>query len=156
MHATRLFLRGLSTALALATIASCRDAVGPDDIVGMYTLEARDGQPLPALVYSSGTEELFLMGETLWFRSGGLGVRTWVQERRMAGGVTEELNAERDFRYRIVNDRIEIEVICGPLELCTPPPHLVLHRVESSLTTLPVPGSQPALLYRLASPVLLD
>lgn len=156
MHPARFLLRGFSAALALAAIAACSDALGPDDVVGLYTLEARDGHPLPALVYSSGTEELFLMGETLWFRSGGRGARTWVQELRTAGGETEELNAEREFLYRIVNGRIEIDMICGPLENCTPPPHLVLYRVETGLITMPVLGSQPALTYRLASPVLLD
>lgn len=67
---------------------------------------------------------------------------------------TEELNDERDFRYRIVNGRIEM--LCGPLEICTPPPHLVLYQTDDGLMTMPVLGSQPALTYRLASPVLVD
>src|SRR5687768_7058226 len=39
---------------------ACSDSVGPVNVVGLYILEARDGQPLPVLVYSSGSGDLFL------------------------------------------------------------------------------------------------
>src|SRR5688500_11185787 len=89
---------------------ACSDSVGPVNVVGLYILEARDGQPLPVLVYSSGSGDLFLTYESLRFAGDGRGVRTAVHERRISGGETEATSYATDFAYRIVQDRIEIAI----------------------------------------------
>lgn len=134
-------------ALILAGISACGDPLSPEDVAGMYRLTSRDGAPLPVLVYSGNATDVFLVSETLVLRPDHTGQIAVVQEIRRVGGETETLTYSRDLGYDIVDDRIEITMICGPAELCTPPPHLVLYRSAVGLNTLEAPGTAPKLSY---------
>jgi hypothetical protein len=147
-------LRALSLVVAASTLG-CSDSLSPLDVAGAYTLETRDGASLPVMVYADASRNIFLVSETLVFRAGGRGTITWVQEHRHVGGPTETITSTRDFSYEILDDRIEITMICGPLELCTPPPHLVLSRSSRGLQSIAAPGTQPMLSYVRVSPGFL-
>jgi hypothetical protein len=121
--------------------------LSPLEIAGAYALESRDGHRLPVLMYAGGGTDIFLMSETLVLRADRRGSMTWVHEHRRVGSETETMTSERDISYDIVDERIEITMICGPLELCTPPPHLVLFRSSRGLESIAATGSQPILSY---------
>ena len=133
--------------LVATTVGACGDPLGPSDVAGRYVLQYRDGKPLPVLLHAGGTVDVFLNAETLLLRVDGTGVITVTLENRRVGGETDVAQHERHVAYRIVNGRIEIDFMCGPLELCTPPPHLVLQRFEGGLRTIPVGTSPPNLSY---------
>jgi hypothetical protein len=139
-------LRALSLAAA-ASVLACSDSLSPLDIAGVYALESRDGQRLPVLMYAFGATEIFLMSETLVLGADRGGSMTWVYEERHEGADTQTTTSERDISYDILDDRIEIAMICGPTELCSPPPHLVLYRSSRGLESLAAPGPQPLLSY---------
>lgn len=135
------------TLAAAALLTACGDSLSPLDIAGVYALETRDGAALPVMVYADASRNIFLVSETLVFRADERGTITWVQEHRHVGDGTETITSERDISYDIVDDRIEVTMICGPAENCTPPPHLVLSRSSRGLQSIAAPGTQPMLSY---------
>lgn len=142
--------RSVFGALAFAVVSTagaCSDSLAPADISGVYALESREGVRLPTLIHEGDAADIFLMSETLILRADRSGLRAVVQEYRRIGGDTETATWERELSFDIVDGRIEIAMICGPLELCTPPPHLVLYPFERGLRTLTLPGAVPALSY---------
>lgn len=138
--------RAWAVAAAVAGMA-CSDPVSPLDVAGTYLLESRDGARLPVLVYAGGGTDIYLRSETLVVRADGGGRMTQVHEYRSLAGDTETITSVRDISYHLVEERVEITVLCGPLENCTPPPHLVLHRSSRGLESMAAPGHEPTLSY---------
>ena len=149
MNTSRIRRRILSARAVVlaATIGACGGPLAPSDVPGLYTLKARDGAPLPVLVYSGGTIDIFVISETLRFFPARTGLHSAVHEHRAVGGGIEVQRQSREFSYEVIDDRIEITMICGPLENCTPPPHLVLYRFGEGLRTMPPPRGPPMLWY---------
>jgi hypothetical protein len=139
-------LRALVVAAA-ASVLACGDPLSPLDIAGTYALESRDGARLPVLMYAGGAMDIYLMSETLVLRADRGGAMTWVHEHRRVGGETETITSERALSYDTVDERIEITMICGPAELCAPPPHLVLRRSSRGLESIAAPGPEVTLSY---------
>lgn len=135
-------------AWTLATLGACSDSFGPADIAGAYALAVQDGKPLPVLLHSGPTMDVLLVSETLLFHADGTGRRSATMEERRAGGETVMVHSERTFTYDVVEGRIEVAMFCGPTELCSPPPHLVLYRSGQDLRSTATPGSLPTVYVR--------
>ena len=144
--ATRIAFRTLALAAASLGIA-CGSPLSPAKVTGVYALESRGGAALPALILSSDAMDVYLISETLVLGANGRGQRSAVQEIRRIGEETETTTWQRQLVYDSVDDRIEITMICGPAELCTPAPHLVLYRSARGLQTRDDAGAPPVLSY---------
>jgi hypothetical protein len=90
--------RSLMSLLLLGVGLSCKDASGPDDLVGIWRLETVSGQSLPFLLEQDGAFKVELTGETVELLASGR--QTMVTSFRVTdGGVvtTESIPAPGNY-----------------------------------------------------------
>ena len=152
-HSTTHFRAPLLAALLAGAVAlGCGDSLGPDDVAGRYALQAIAGEPLPAVSFTGADVTVRVLAETLVLRADGTGTATVheeVEELSLPPGTTRsDRRWERALRFRARDDRLEIEFICGPGELCVRPPHLIARRQGSALLVEYALGERVPQLYR--------
>ena len=57
--------------LACLVVLSCKDAAGPNDLVGMWRLQTVSGQPLPYVLEQNAVTKVELTGETVELLASG-------------------------------------------------------------------------------------
>ena len=57
--------RSVLSLLLSVVVLSCRDAAGPDDLLGIWRLQSVSGQSLPFVLEQDGTTKIELTGETV-------------------------------------------------------------------------------------------
>jgi hypothetical protein len=136
--------------------AGCGDGLGPGSVAGTWALARIGAAPLPAVVYTSNDFTVRLTGDTLVLRRDGSGERIWVQETEyhLILRPNEVDRFARPLSFRLVNGRIEVSMACGPLENCTPPPHMVLTPDDNVLRDRPRPGQADAPEYEFVAPAV--
>lgn len=136
--------------------AGCGDGLGPGSVAGTWALARIGAAPIPAVVYTTNDVTVHLTGDTLVLRRDGTGERIWVHETEyhLILRPNEVNRFARPLSFRIVNERIEVTMGCGPLENCTPPPHMVLTADDGILRDRPRPGDGAAPEYEFVAPAL--
>lgn len=122
---------GRAAALAcVAVLAACADPLQAPDVAGLYTLREIAGEPLPAVGLTTASVIETRLADTLVLDGDGTGRRIVHASYDGIGSVPDEgpTRWERPVAYRIVDGRVWVELVCGPTELCSAPPHLVLER----------------------------
>ena len=121
--------------LVLFGATSCADPLAPAQVAGTYALQSIAGEALPALLTDYPHYRLRIDDDELRLNADGTG-------RRITTGVGERLDVEADpepvfwdteVRFRIVDQRIEIEEVCPINATCLAPPHLIARRVPGGL-----------------------
>ena len=150
-------LRETLQLVVVALLATgCGDGLGPGSVAGTWALARIGAAPLPAVVYTSNDVTVRLTGDTLVLRRDGTGDRIMVQETEyhLILRPNEVDRFARPLSFRIVNGRIEVTLGCGPLENCTPPPHMVLTPDDDVLRDRPRPDDGAAPEYEFVAPAL--
>lgn len=112
---------------------ACSDALGPDAFAGRYQLHRVGPETLPTVLYVAGNDTGYVLAHTFLLGDDGGGTVAAVIEHRGAAGV-DTVAWDRPVRLAVVAEGIEITIVCGPLELCTPGPHYVgRHSAEGLL-----------------------
>jgi hypothetical protein len=107
----------LLVGLLLPALGSCDNVLDPNDVVGEYVLQ---GTPV---VLHPGHGRLEIRVDTLRLNAGGSATRVSLEayESEFGSYVNAFVVA---YRYSIRNGRVELEFLCPPNALCTPPPHI--------------------------------
>ena len=152
-HPATRFRAPLLAALLAGTLAlGCGDSLGPYDVAGRYALQAIAGEALPAVSFTGAYVTVRVIAETLLLRADGTGtakVHAEVEELSLPPGARRsDQRWERALRFRTTDDRLEIEFVCGPAQLCARPPHLIAQRRGSTLLVEYALGERVPQLYR--------
>ena len=150
----------LRETLQLAFVAllatGCGEGLGPGSVAGTWALARIGAAPLPAVVYTTNDVTLRVTGDTLVLRRDGTGERIWVHETEYH--LILRPNAvnrfARPLSFRTVDGHIEVTLHCGPAELCTAPPHMVLTPDDDVLRDRPRPDDGAAPEYELVAPAV--
>jgi hypothetical protein len=127
--------RGLAASLVFATLA-CHDSLAPRDVAGTYVLQSVAMEPLPAEIYRNDYVTVRVMADTLRLRPDGTGTMSGshVAEPRQEGMAPAAPTWwSGQVRFRIVDDDVEVTMICPPNANCAPGPHLTARRLDSGL-----------------------
>lgn len=135
--------------LLLLGAASCDDPLAPAELAGTYELRSIAGEPLPTLLVDYPHYRLRVDQDELVLNADGTG-------RRITRGVSERLDVEggpepvlwdTELRFRVDDQRIEIEEVCPPNASCLPPPHLIARAVRGGLRVEETYGDRNPLFY---------
>jgi len=121
-----------SVGLAVA----CGDPVAPRDIAGIYTLHRVDGDPLPAVLFTTEYVRVRVLADTLRLNANGTGLQisVWEGEPLVPGLPAEPPSrVASELRFESKGGRIEVSEICPPNANCAPPPYLVARAVAEGL-----------------------
>jgi hypothetical protein len=92
---------------------------------GTYVLESVGGRPLPALVLENEWSRVAILSDTVRLQSDGTGTKVYAVDVEYLKEPNRDGKTliERRISYQLKGEAIEVPNICGPAELCTPPPH---------------------------------
>ncbi|HEX7091435.1 MAG TPA: hypothetical protein VF192_14950 [Longimicrobiales bacterium] len=100
------------------------------------------------MLYETDEFTIRAIADTIRLRADLGGSSSDVSEiyRRQDGALVERQESVREFRFRLVGQRIEITFPCPPNANCLPPPHLIL---KPSPGGLMVPAARPRFYARV-------
>lgn len=136
--------------------AACGDGLGPGSVAGTWALARIGAAPIPAVAYTTEDFTVRVTGDTLVLRRDGTGERILVHETEYHL-ILRPIAVSRFARllsFTVVDGRIEVTLHCGPTELCTPPPHMVLTAHDGVLRDRPRPDDGAAPEYELVAPAV--
>lgn len=112
-----------------------------------YVLESVGGKPLPALVFESESVRAQILTDTVRLQPDGTGTKVYALDVEYLKAPHRDGSTliDRRISYQLKGDAIEITNICGPAELCAPPPHWT-GRITSD--TLRLNGEPGPYVYR--------
>ena len=103
--------------LLLPALGSCDTGLDTNDMVGEYVL-----QGTPAVLHPDHGR-LEIRADTLRLHGGGSATRVSLEAYESESDSYAVLFVA-EYRYSIRNGRVELEFMCPPNALCTPPPHI--------------------------------
>ena len=104
--------------LFLPALLSCDgDPIGPGSQAGVYVL-----QNTPVVLETPSGAHFSILADTLYLGADPITRRVVYAFEGEAGPY--EAPVTEEYRARLRFGRIELEIICPPNALCTPPPHL--------------------------------
>lgn len=114
--------RRLSAALALAAaLSGCGLDLGPSEATGTYAL--RTDSPV---AWENPSVRVTILADTLRLLGDGDGLRSSVEQLDFASPALRDTTVAslRTYRYEVDGGRIEVDFVCPPTALCSPPPHM--------------------------------
>jgi hypothetical protein len=138
----------LAAALLLSALAGCDTILGSraPEVVGVYELTSA------ALLVDRPTLRVEMLSDTLWLYRTGAGKRV-VRERHGYPPRPDTIVAyESDFGYTMRGGQVEVEFFCGPLALCSAPPHMWGRRTDEGLELRHLANPDLPLAYRRLEP----
>jgi hypothetical protein len=144
-------LRGLIFLLAFPSLA-CESSLSSDAVAGTFVLRRVEGDPLPAVLYTTDHSRIWVLSDTLFFRADGQGTRTTLVEIEPLNSEAPNESSARaeSFSFRIVRTSIEVN-LCPPNANCVAPPHLVLRPTANGLIAVSSKCSRAPLTYEQAA-----
>lgn len=143
-------LRGLIFLVTLSSLA-CESSLSPDAVAGTYVLRRVQGDPLPAVLYTTDHSRVRVLSDTLVFRADGEGTRATILEFEPlnSDGPNQSSAMATTFGFRIVGTSIEVGFYCPPNANCVAPPHLVLRPTPNGLIAVAAFSARTPLTYEL-------
>jgi hypothetical protein len=132
--------------LALAVLA-CEPASLPQPegaIEGIFVLDVTDGP----VVLQYGRVRATLLEDTFRFKPDGTAVRSGRTHYDHTTFRDTTLNRSDPYRHHTEGLRVELQYLCPPNALCTPPPHLWGTIVGDELVLHAAEDPRPTLRYR--------
>ena len=139
----------LAAALLLPALGGCDTILGSraPEVVGVYELSSA-----PALLVDQPTLRVEMLSDTLWLYRSGAGKRVVRERHGSPPSPDTTVVHEEDFGYRMRGSNIEVEFFCGPLALCSAPPHMWGRRTEEGLELRHLANPDLPLAYRRLEP----
>lgn len=139
----------LAAALLLPALGGCDTILGSraPEVVGVYELTSA-----PALLVDRSTLRVEVLSDTVWLYSNGAGKRLARERYRSSASPDTTLGSEVDFGYTVRRGVIEVEFFCGPLALCSAPPHMWGRRTAEGLELRHLANPDLPLSYRRLEP----
>ena len=138
----------LAAVLLLPALGGCDSILGnrAPEVAGAYELAA------PALLVEHSTLRVEVLSDTLWLSRNGAGKRVVRERYESAASPDTTVAHETDFGYTIRRGEIEVEFFCGPLALCSAPPHMWGRRTAEGLELRHLANPERVLQYRRLEP----
>lgn len=107
--------------LLLATLTGCDSILGSGAPTGIYQLDVSS-----PVVLQNGDVRRHLLQDVLTLNDDGTAHRRARERVESTSGAFRDttLVVEQELRYHANGARIELEFVCGPAALCSPPPHV--------------------------------
>jgi hypothetical protein len=136
----------LALAVAVPAVLACEARILPQPetvVVGTFVLDA-DG---PVLLQWQGVRAT-LLADTLRFNPDGTLVRSGSTHYDYDAFRDTTLYTSERYLHRTEGSRVELELVCPPNALCSPPPHLWGTLTRSGLVLKAAVDPRPTLRYR--------
>jgi hypothetical protein len=122
---SKLVAKLAGTVVLAFVVGACSDPLGPGDFAGRYQLRSIAGDPLPAVIFQSGTGSHYVISERLEISEADGAVFTRDLEARPQTGPVRPYTLTSTYRLEVEGDHLLLFFICPPNALCTaelPPP----------------------------------
>ena len=136
-----------SAFVVLVGFTGCESVLDPSGVAGTYVLESVGGRPLPAVVWDDEFVRATILADTFRLHSDGTGTRVYALDVKYLKESQRDGKAvfDRQVSYQLKGNDIALTHVCGPAELCAPPPH---HTGRISSAALRLGGEPGPYVYR--------
>lgn len=153
MRSSNRIVRAAVVIVTSAALWSCDGPLSPEALSGTYTLSSVAGDPLPAVVSTSGDATFFVVSEQLEIDK-DQATTFGEHERRLTDGSVHRYSAVSLYSVRANGDHLELSFICPINALCVPVPSRRAFPEPDGLRVEVVDGVGPLRYTRVPSPVL--
>jgi hypothetical protein len=118
MHMIRRAGKVAAAAALLSVLAGCSEPLRPHDFAGTYALLSIGGDPLPAVLFESPAEALYVISEQLDIEGASGATIVREMESRRPTSPVQRFTASNRYTVRVEDDHLVLDLFCPLNAIC--------------------------------------